>query len=75
VSLAAALDGSNGRAIMTLLTEIAREQKSAVLVVTHDSRVMPFADRIIYIEDGSLRDEETGSARVYPIRKSASGGF
>jgi len=71
----AALDGSNGRAIMTLLTEIAREQKSAVLVVTHDSRVMPFADRIIYIEDGSLTDEETGSARVYPIRKSASGRF
>lgn len=53
----AALDGGNGRAIMNILAGIASEQGSAVLVVTHDSRVLPFADRIIYIEDGQLKDD------------------
>ena len=50
----AALDGNNGRSVMSILTSIAREQKSAILVVTHDARLTPFADRIIQIEDGSL---------------------
>jgi putative ABC transport system ATP-binding protein len=67
----AALDGDSGRAIMTILSEIAREAGSAVLVVTHDSRVMPFADRIVYIEDGALAREEAAGAKIHPLRKSA----
>jgi putative ABC transport system ATP-binding protein len=67
----AALDGDTGREIMTILADIADEQAAAVLVVTHDSRVLPFADRIIRIEDGSLKGEELVSAAVYPMRRSA----
>lgn len=62
----AALDAGNGRAIMTILLEIAHSHGSAVLAVTHDIRVMPFADRIIYIEDGALTDKEPANASVYP---------
>ena len=51
---------------MTILLEIAHVRGSAVLAVTHDIRVMPFADRIIYIEDGSLTDNEPAIASVYP---------
>ncbi len=69
----AALDAGNGRAIMTILAEIARGQASAVLVVTHDSRVVPFADRIIYIEDGSLKDEEPAYASVHPHAHGRAG--
>src|SRR5216117_4566908 len=47
----AALDGSNGRTIMNILASIAHERGNAVLVVTHDPRVLPFADRIVNIED------------------------
>lgn len=53
----AALDAKNGQAIMTILSAIAKERGHAVLVVTHDPRVFSFADRIIHIEDGSLRRE------------------
>jgi putative ABC transport system ATP-binding protein len=53
-----ALDADNGRAIMQILARLAHERRSAVLAVTHDTRVMPFADRIVYIEDGALREEE-----------------
>jgi putative ABC transport system ATP-binding protein len=57
----AALDGDNGRAIMKILAEIAREPQRAVLIVTHDPRLLPFAGRIIHIEDGRITGEERGN--------------
>ena len=69
----AALDAGNGRAIMTILLEIAHSHGSAVLAVTHDIRVMPFADRIIYIEDGALTDKEPANASVYPLAYRKAG--
>jgi putative ABC transport system ATP-binding protein len=32
-----------------------------VLVVTHDPRILPFADRIVRIEDGKIVSEESGT--------------
>jgi putative ABC transport system ATP-binding protein len=52
-----ALDGENGFAIMTILSDIAKDPSRAVLVVTHDPRIVPFADQIIHIEDGSIVKE------------------
>ena len=49
-------------AIMTILSEIARDPRRGVLVVTHDPRLLPFADRIVYIEDGQIVREESGGA-------------
>ena len=59
----AALDANNGRAVMSILSELAKEHDSAILVVSHDSRAVPFADEIIYIEDGALTDEEPSAAQ------------
>jgi len=55
-----ALDTENGQAIMTLLAQIAKDQSRGVLVVTHDPRTLPFASRIVHIEDGRIVREETG---------------
>jgi len=60
----AALDGENGQAIMTILAEIARERGHAVLIVTHDPRILPFADRVVHIEDGRIVGEEQGGAKL-----------
>ena len=54
----AALDSENGHSIMELLANIARAPDCGVLVVTHDPRILPFADRIVRIEDGHLIGEE-----------------
>jgi len=54
----AALDSANGHSIMSVLAEIAKDPGRGVLVVTHDPRVMTFADRIIRIEDGQIVGEE-----------------
>src|SRR5215468_3654460 len=64
----AALDAANGHAIMTILARTAREHSRAVLVVTHDTRLLEFADRIIYIEDGALNREEAPASNVYRMR-------
>ena len=54
----AALDNENGKAVMGLLSRIAKEQKRSVLAVTHDPRTHPFADRIVHIEDGKIVGEK-----------------
>jgi len=57
-----ALDSGNGEAIMKVLAHIAKESTRAVLVVTHDPRIIPFANRIVRIEDGRIVGEERGGA-------------
>jgi putative ABC transport system ATP-binding protein len=57
----AALDSENGHAIMAVLAEIARDHGRGVLVVTHDPRIVPFANRIVRIEDGKIIGEERAS--------------
>ncbi|MGE0101632.1 MAG: ABC transporter ATP-binding protein [Blastocatellales bacterium] len=52
----AALDSNSGRAVLELLRELAHERGRAVIVVTHDSRALPYADRIVEIEDGRIVD-------------------
>jgi putative ABC transport system ATP-binding protein len=60
----AALDSENGHAIMTVLAEIARDRGRGVLVVTHDPRIVPFANRIVRIEDGKIIGEERTADRT-----------
>lgn len=52
----AALDKDSGRTVMKLLHALAREKGRAVVIVTHDSRVLEYADRIVRIEDGRVSD-------------------
>jgi putative ABC transport system ATP-binding protein len=59
----AALDTENGKAVMEILATIAKDPGRGVLVVTHDPRLVPFADRIIHIEDGLIVREESGGAQ------------
>lgn len=54
----AALDAENGQSVMALLSEIAKDKSHAVLAVTHDHRTLPYADRIIHIEDGLIVSDE-----------------
>ena len=54
----AALDSENGQAVMALLAEIAKDKHHAVLAVTHDHRTLPYADRILRIEDGLIVGDE-----------------
>ena len=52
----AALDSENGARIMRLLRDVAAGQDRAVVIVTHDPRIRDAADRVLFIEDGRLKD-------------------
>jgi putative ABC transport system ATP-binding protein len=51
----AALDSQTGKEVISLLQKLASQQGSAILIVTHDHRILNAGDRIIRIEDGRLR--------------------
>src|SRR5215813_11909959 len=64
-----ALDHETGHAVMDLLTKVAVRDDRAVIVVTHDSRVFQFADRIAHMDDGRIvKTEVAEKARFTAIR-------
>jgi putative ABC transport system ATP-binding protein len=54
----AALDSRTGREVVDLLKRLAREQGCAVLMVTHDPRILDVADRLLRMEDGQLFSQQ-----------------
>jgi len=67
----AALDSENGHAIMSVLARIAKDRARGVLVVTHDPRILPFATRVVRIEDGLIVGEHRGSAAIDTRKEEA----
>jgi putative ABC transport system ATP-binding protein len=67
----AALDSENGLAVMQLLAEIAKDTSRAVLAVTHDPRTVPFATRVLRIEDGVIVSEERRAEGVETVHQLA----
>lgn len=52
----ASLDKVSGQEAVHILQRLAREQGAAILLVTHDYRILNMADRIIELEDGRIRE-------------------
>jgi putative ABC transport system ATP-binding protein len=57
----ASLDSRSGRVVMTLLEDLARERGRAIVIVTHDNRLLEYADRIVEIEDGAVVSNATAA--------------
>jgi putative ABC transport system ATP-binding protein len=53
-----AVDAKTGHSVMELIREVALKPDRVALVVTHDSRVLEFGDRIISLEDGRVASTE-----------------
>ena len=50
----AALDKQSGRDVVEIMQRLAKDQGTAILLVTHDNRILDIADRIVEMEDGLL---------------------
>jgi len=48
------LDHSTGLNVMKLLRNLSKELQTTVIVVTHDNRILDFADRIATMDDGKI---------------------
>ena len=66
----AALDTRNGHAVMTLLKGLARERGRAIVIVTHDPRLLEYADRIVHLEDGTVTSDSR-SVRGVELRSAS----
>ena len=56
----AALDKVSGREVVDLLHTLAKQQGCAILLVTHDNRILDVADRILTLEDGRISSFASG---------------
>jgi putative ABC transport system ATP-binding protein len=55
----AALDAQAGQTVMELFHEVAVEPDRAVIIVTHDNRILHYGQRIIYMSDGRIERVES----------------
>ena len=56
----ASLDRKSGREVVELLQGLAKKQGCAILLVTHDNRILDIADRILTLEDGQIQSFAAG---------------
>jgi putative ABC transport system ATP-binding protein len=54
----ASLDGDTGRKIISFVHDNILNEHRCILIVTHDSRIFEYADRIMHMEDGKVADFE-----------------
>lgn len=56
-----ALDWAHGEQVVELLCTAAHEQGATIVVVSHDHRIVPYADQVFHMEDGCLAEPQPPS--------------
>jgi putative ABC transport system ATP-binding protein len=59
----ASLDGDTGRRIVDFVKKNILNENRCIIIVTHDSRIFEYADRIMKMEDGRITGIEKGGSR------------
>ncbi len=62
----AALDWKSGENVLEMMRAVAHTYGRAVVVVTHDSRALPFGDRIVHLQDGRMAESVTRDTTSNP---------
>jgi putative ABC transport system ATP-binding protein len=70
----AALDAHSGQTVMQLITRVAVQPDRAVVVVTHDSRVYRYGDRIVQMVDGRVEKIEVGKQNEGRLETAGASG-
>jgi len=60
----ASLDGETGRMIIGFIRQKILGPDRCIVIVTHDARIFEFADRILHMEDGRLKQTENGHSHA-----------
>jgi putative ABC transport system ATP-binding protein len=53
-----ALDWKHGKQVIELLCKAAKSRGTSVFIVSHDSRVVSYADRVLHLQEGRLDEQE-----------------
>jgi putative ABC transport system ATP-binding protein len=70
----ASLDAHLGQQAMQLLLELTVEREKTAIVVTHDARIEHFADRVLVLEDGRVRESATDRNVARDSRRTNTAG-
>jgi putative ABC transport system ATP-binding protein len=62
-----ALDWEHGEQVIHLLRAAAHERGATILVVAHDARLVPYADRLLHMEDGRIAEQGGRSRRTFHL--------
>jgi len=65
------LDSRSGTAILELLRRTCRELSATIVMVTHDPRAASYADRVVFLKDGSIVHTLTNGADGIPVQRIA----
>jgi putative ABC transport system ATP-binding protein len=57
------LDTKTTFEMMELITGMAREREQTLIIVTHDTEISQYADRIIHVRDGCIESIKDGEGR------------
>ncbi len=70
-----ALDWHHGEEVIEMLRSAAHERGATVLIVAHDSRIVPYADRVLHLDDGMLResDEDPSATNLGKLKAGGNG--
>ena len=68
----AALDKESGRNVVNLMKELATNEKTTIIMVTHDNKILDAADRIIIVDEGALATKEQEEAFIKKMREASS---
>ncbi len=68
----AALDKESGRNVVNLMKELAATEKTTIIMVTHDNKILDVADRIIIVDEGRLATKEQEEAFVKKMRDATT---
>lgn len=71
----ASLDAESGSRAMDALKSLGRALHKTVVVVTHDSRIFPLADRILKLADGQVVSEQISAPTLGSLEQSAAGSL
>lgn len=52
----ASLDASRGLEVVAMIAKQVKEQRKSAVMVTHDDRVLPYCDRVFYLDKGKLTE-------------------
>ena len=63
----ASLDGDSGRSILSFVRKDLLTDKRCIIIITHDSRIFEFANRIMHMEDGKLTGVQAVGAEAMEV--------
>lgn len=50
----ASLDASRGLVVVSMIAKQVKDQRKSAIMVTHDDRVLPLCDRVLFLKNGRL---------------------